>query len=59
MRVQGNLDPPKNDLFYLHADHLSSASLTTDSNGSMYSENCYYSYSQVRYRVQSLGRAWK
>ena len=57
MRVQGDPDPAKNGIFYLHADHpslrsgqaLGSASLTTNQSGAVVAQQRYYPYGEVRW----------
>ncbi|MCL5995134.1 MAG: RHS repeat-associated core domain-containing protein [Chloroflexi bacterium] len=49
MRVQGELEPAQNGLFYLHGDHLGSASLTTNNNGQPIAELRYYAYGETRW----------
>ncbi len=46
MRVQ---TATQNDVYYLHADHLGSASLTTDASGNKYGELRYKPYGETRY----------
>jgi hypothetical protein len=48
MRVEGDPDPAKNGVYYLHADHLGSASLTTDANGNPNSQLRYLPYGAPR-----------
>ncbi len=47
MRVQTNSMPDV--VYYLHADHLGSTSLTTDASGATFSEQRYYPYGGTRY----------
>ena len=49
LRVEGDPDPVKNGVYYLHGDHLGSASLTTDASGNKFSEERYYPYGETRY----------
>ena len=48
MRVEGDPDPAKNGVYYLHADHLGSASLTTDAGGNPTSQLRYLPYGAPR-----------
>jgi RHS repeat-associated protein len=48
MRVEGDPDPAKNGVYYLHADHLGSASLTTDAGGNKFSEERYTPFGETR-----------
>jgi len=46
MRVETST---QNDVYYLHADHLGSASLTTDAGGNRVGELRYKPYGETRY----------
>ena len=39
----------QNEVYYLHADRLGGASLTTDASGAKFSEQRYYPYGETRY----------
>jgi len=49
VRVEGDPDPARNGVYYLHADHLGSASLTTDASGNRVGELRYKPYGETRY----------
>jgi len=48
VRVQGDPDPARNGVYYLHGDHLGSASLTTDATGNRVGELRYLPYGETR-----------
>ncbi len=48
VRVSGDPNPAKNGLFYVHADHLGSAGLTTDAQGNVVARQSYRPYGEVR-----------
>ncbi len=48
VRVSGDPNPANNGLFYVHADHLGSASLTTDIYGNPVARQSYRPYGEVR-----------
>lgn len=48
VRVSGDPNLANNGLFYVHADHLGSASLTTDAQGNVVARQSYRPYGEVR-----------
>ncbi len=46
-RVEGDPVPVRDGVFYMDADHLGSASLTTDSSGHVVGEESYYPFGVV------------
>ena len=49
VRVQGAPTPSKKGVFYLHADHLGSASVTANASGNKVGELRYKPYGETRY----------